>query len=146
MTGSLGMVASTLPVQWLLPLVGWRGLFWALAVVLALAIAALIAWVVPRDAPARRAARADRGAAGYRAVFRHPTFVRFAPIGFFHYGGMIAVQSLWAGPWLVEVSGWTPAAGGARPVLHQRRDAVRLHGLGRRRAAAVCARLDGAAA
>ena len=28
MTGSLGMVASTVPVQWLLPLLGWRGLFW----------------------------------------------------------------------------------------------------------------------
>jgi MFS family permease len=27
MTGSLGMVASTLPVQWLLPYLGWRGLF-----------------------------------------------------------------------------------------------------------------------
>jgi hypothetical protein len=31
-----------------------------------------------------------------------------APIGFFHYGGMIAVQSLWAGPWMVRVSGWEP--------------------------------------
>ena len=28
MTGSLGMVASTLPVQWLLPMAGWRPLFW----------------------------------------------------------------------------------------------------------------------
>ena len=28
MTGSMGMVASTLPVQWLLPLVGWRPIFW----------------------------------------------------------------------------------------------------------------------
>lgn len=26
-SGSLGMVASTLPVQWLLPVLGWRGLF-----------------------------------------------------------------------------------------------------------------------
>jgi hypothetical protein len=24
MTGALGMVASTLPVQWLLPITGWR--------------------------------------------------------------------------------------------------------------------------
>jgi MFS family permease len=32
MTGSLGMVASTLPVQWLVPLAGWRPLFWGLAV------------------------------------------------------------------------------------------------------------------
>ena len=31
MTGSLGMVAATLPVQWLMPYTGWRGLFWLLA-------------------------------------------------------------------------------------------------------------------
>ena len=30
-----------------------------------------------------------------------------APLGFFAYGGMIAIQSLWAGPWLTRVSGWT---------------------------------------
>ena len=55
MTGSFGMVASTLPVQWLLPLIGWRGLFWVLAG--ALAIAALaIARCVPRDAAAAEAA------------------------------------------------------------------------------------------
>jgi hypothetical protein len=31
-----------------------------------------------------------------------------APIGFFSYGGMIAVQSLWAGPWLARVAGYSP--------------------------------------
>lgn len=109
MTGSLGMVAATLPVQWLLPSIGWRGLFWLLAVLFALSIAA-IAWAVPPDAPAR-APGGDPAEApgGYGVVFRHPTFVRFAPMGVFQYGGMVAVQSLWAGPWLVQVCGWTPA-------------------------------------
>jgi len=27
MVGAFGMVASTLPVQWLLPAIGWRGIF-----------------------------------------------------------------------------------------------------------------------
>jgi predicted MFS family arabinose efflux permease len=109
MTGSLGMVASTLPVQWLLPLLGWRGLFWGLALLFAVAMAT-IAWLVPHDAPARPAIRLpDAPAAqGYRAVFRHPSFVRFAPMAFFSYGGMVAVQSLWAGPWLSQVCGLTP--------------------------------------
>ena len=110
MTGSLGMVASTLPVQWLLPFVGWRGLFWALAGLFALAMLT-IAWLVPHDAPARPAARSTADAStgdGYRAVFRHPSFVRFAPMAFFQYGGMVAVQSLWAGPWLSQVGGLTP--------------------------------------
>jgi hypothetical protein len=32
-----------------------------------------------------------------------------SPIGFFNYGGMIAIQSLWAGPWMVRVTGLDPA-------------------------------------
>lgn len=109
MTGSSGMVASTLPVQWLLPHLGWRGLFWLLAAMFALAMLA-IASMVPRDEPVRPVATgADRAAAGgYREVFRHPTFIRFLPMGFFHYGGLLALQSLWIGPWLSRVCGWTP--------------------------------------
>lgn len=106
MTGSLGMVAATLPVQWLLPAIGWRGLFWVLALMFALSIVA-IAWAVPHDAP-KRSADEDAPAAGYGAVFRHPIFVRFAPMGVFQYGGMVAVQSLWAGPWMVQVCGFSP--------------------------------------
>lgn len=106
MAGSTGMVAATLPVQWLLPWIGWRGLFWLLAGVIVLWIAA-VALLVPRDAP-MRAADAPAAEVRYADIWRHPTFVRFAPMGFFHYGGLIAVQSLWAGPWLVDVCGWTP--------------------------------------
>ena len=51
MTGALGMVASTLPVQWLLPMVGWRGLFLVLGGLLALSMA-LIAWQVPAESAA----------------------------------------------------------------------------------------------
>jgi hypothetical protein len=36
---------------------------------------------------------------------RHPLFLRTAPAGFFIYGGLIAVQALWAGPWMTRVCG-----------------------------------------
>jgi hypothetical protein len=42
----------------------------------------------------------------YAQVWLHPYFRRMAPIGFFNYGGMIAIQSLWAGPWMVRVTGF----------------------------------------
>ena len=115
MTGSLGMVASTLPVQWLLPLWGWRGLFWALAGGLVLAMLLIARWTPADPAPAPASAGEARGPSqGYRQVLLHPVFVRSAPIGFFLYGGMLAVQSLWAGPWLTQVAGWSAAqaAGG----------------------------------
>ena len=104
MTGSLGMVASTVPVQLLLPALGWRGLFWALAALLAVA-AATIAACVPVDAVS---APSPSTATGYARIARHPVFVRAAPLAFFVYGGLIAVQALWAGPWLTRVAGWTP--------------------------------------
>jgi predicted MFS family arabinose efflux permease len=106
MAGSSGMVASTLPVQWLLPVMGWRGLFWVIAGCVGLSMLAILL-LVPRDAPVRAGPSAG---GGYGEVWSHPTFVRFVPMGFFHYGGLIAVQSLWAGPWLVQVCGWTPAS------------------------------------
>ena len=110
MTGSLGMLASTLPVQWLLPTLGWRGMFWVLALMFVLAITMTARWVPKDDAsPAPTGPVAAGTDAGYAAVFRHPTFQRFAPMGFFHYGGLVAVQSLWAGPWLSQVCGYTPA-------------------------------------
>ena len=105
MTGSLGMLASTLPVQWLMPWLGWRGLFVAVAGFLALAIVG-IGWQVPADVAASRQARAAGGGeVGYRQVFTHPAFVRLAPMGFVVYGGLIAMQSLWIGPWLTQVTG-----------------------------------------
>jgi predicted MFS family arabinose efflux permease len=100
MTGSLGMLASTLPVQMALPYWGWRGLFMALAAMLLLAML-LIAWFAPKAAPA--VMDADKGR--YRDIMRHPMFVALAPLGFFSYGGLIAIQSLWAGPWLTQVTG-----------------------------------------
>jgi predicted MFS family arabinose efflux permease len=105
MTGSLGMLASTLPVQLLLPALGWRGLFWVLATLLLLS-AALVRGYGPADM--LRADAATVPAVGYRDIVRHPLFMRMAPLAFVLYGGLIAVQSLWAGPWLTRVAAWTP--------------------------------------
>ncbi len=107
MTGSLGMVAATLPVQWLLPIWGWRALFVALAVCIALSMLA-IRWLVPawQGRPdVTQETGSDDG--GYAAIWRSRYFWRMAPIGFFSYGGMVAIQTLWAGPWMTQVAGWS---------------------------------------
>jgi MFS family permease len=111
MTGSFGMVASTLPVQWLVPVYGWRPLFWGLAAAVGLSML-VIAWKVPPWETAAVDPAAKRPS--YSEVWRHPYFRRMTPIGFFSYGGMIAIQTLWAGPWMVRVAGYAPieAAGG----------------------------------
>lgn len=109
MVGALGMVAATLPVQWLQAHIGWRWIFVLLALAV-LAAMALMAWQLP--AWALTPTEAPNGAAadtGYAPVWRHPYFRRMAPLGFFNYGGLVAMQTLWAGPWLVKVAQATPA-------------------------------------
>ena len=127
MSGSLGMVASTLPVQWLMPLVGWRALFLGLAALVLLAMA-VIAWLVPRWEPTLSGSSQSSGLSkesvskgsvaesvaepvvpgSYAQVWAHPYFRKMVPVGFFCYGGLVAVQSLWAVPWMTRVAGYTP--------------------------------------
>ena len=107
MSGSLGMVASTLPVQWLMPILGWRALFLGLAALVLLAMA-MIAWLVPRwDVAMPHPLRTSVNPGSYAEVWRHPYFRKMAPVGFFCYGGLVAVQSLWAVPWMTRVAGYT---------------------------------------
>ena len=110
MTGSLGMLAATLPVQWLMPIWGWRALFVMLGVMIAIAMI-LIALVVPvwqKATPKTSTPQLPSHDDGtYREIWRSAYFWRMTPIGFFTYGGMVAIQTLWAGPWMTQVAGWT---------------------------------------
>ena len=110
MTGSLGMLSSTLPVQWLVPLVGWRVLFWAMAGMVLLSMVFILWWVPKWQASPAVPNHQDTQDPWWRAyvqVWQHPYFRRMSPLGFFSYGGLVAMQTLWAGPWLTKVSGYT---------------------------------------
>lgn len=114
MVGSFGMLASTLPVQWLIPMVGWRPLFLALGAGVVLAMV-MIAWQLPswrksgvamQKTPEQlESPRIEPP--GYAEIWRHPYFRKMAPLGFVSYGGLVAIQTLWAGPWMVKVAGYT---------------------------------------
>jgi MFS family permease len=112
MTGAFGMLASTLPVQWLLPVIGWRWIFVGLAALI-LSSVALMAWRVPvwrlTESIASAEVHEPQGIlASYKQVWAHPYFRSLTPMGFFNYGGFVAMQTLWAGPWMVKVAGYTP--------------------------------------
>jgi predicted MFS family arabinose efflux permease len=111
MTGSLGMLAATLPVQWLMPIWGWRALFVTLGAMIAIAMLLIFllvpVWqkVTPKVGTSALPTDDD---GSYREIWCSAYFWRMTPIGFFSYGGMVAIQTLWAGPWLTQVAGWTP--------------------------------------
>jgi predicted MFS family arabinose efflux permease len=120
MTGSLGMLAATLPAQAALPVLGWRGIFGALAlwVVFAMAMIAIFvpAWLQTlRDKASQPAASASQVQSRLQGmIWKNPYFVRMMYVGFWMYGGMIALQTLWVGPWMTRVAHYTQseAAGG----------------------------------
>lgn len=107
MTGSLGMLSSTLPVQWLMPMTGWRPLFWLLAILILLCMAVIV-WIVPASPRSTLNVSAGASPASYAQVWRSRYFQKMSPLAFFNYGGLIAIQTLWAGPWMVRVAGYTP--------------------------------------
>jgi hypothetical protein len=84
-----------------------------LGVMVVLAMA-LIYWQVPEWHASQPTADGSLVAPGYGEIWRNPYFRRMAPLGFFNYGGMVAMQTLWAAPWMVKVNGYSPtqAAGG----------------------------------
>lgn len=106
MSGSLGLLAATLPVQWALPAVGWRPVFVVLAGLFLLAMLG-IAWQVPGREQAAEPVSVRSMRESYRPVFASSYFRRAAALGFTNYGVLVAVQTLWAGPWLIEVAGYS---------------------------------------
>jgi MFS family permease len=108
MVGAFGMVASTLPVQWLMPVMGWRPIFMLLALLVGVAMLTL-AWQAPRwEIITTTPTGAVVDDVGYGKVWSNVYFRRMAPMGFFNYGGLVAIQTLWATPWMVKVAGYTP--------------------------------------
>ncbi|GAB4164799.1 MAG: MFS transporter [Rhodocyclaceae bacterium] len=109
--GTLGALTAATPLEMALPAAGWRGVFWGLTA-LALAAAALLLTVPERGAgiAAQPLTVQLRGVA---AIFAAPVFWRFAPQTCLVVGGFLALQGLWAVPWLMAVGGLTRSAAAA---------------------------------
>lgn len=101
--GALGAISSSLPLELALPLVGWRGVFLAVTIA-CVAVLLLIALLVP-DRPPQAAEVRGGALAGVRQIFAAPVFWRFAPQAALFGGGLMAMQSLWSIPFLINVAG-----------------------------------------
>ena len=106
MVGAIGMLSSSLPVQFFLPIIGWRAIFLFLAL-LTLACIILIVIFIPKWQP-KSIDNKHLNESKLSTVWKNPLFKSLVPMGFFSYGGLFAIQTLWAGPWMIRVSGYTP--------------------------------------
>ena len=106
MVGAIGMLSSSLPVQYFLPIVGWRAIFLCLAFLTFICILLIITFI-----PKWQSKSIDNkhlNESKLSTVWKNPLFKSLVPMGFFSYGGLFAIQTLWAGPWMIRVSGYTP--------------------------------------
>lgn len=101
MAGGLGALTASAPVAWLLPLLGWRGVFWLFAALLTLSAWGL-SLALDRQANAGHATQNQWHILG--RIYRSAAFWRYAPQGMVIAGGMMAVQGLWLVPWLMTVN------------------------------------------
>ncbi len=121
--GTSGVLATTVPVAAAMPYIGWRGVFWIMAALIVLASAAIFFLLTETEKRMAAQSAAAHNAAhpakpvigdsqkkeGYARVFGNPFFRRLAPLGAINQGTFVALQTLWAGPWMVTVLGMSVA-------------------------------------
>ena len=106
MVGAIGMLSSSLPVQFFLPIIGWRMIFITLALLTIFCIILIIFFIPNWNKANIQSNSNDNGS--LKEIWNNSFFKSLVPMGFFNYGGLFAIQTLWAGPWMIKVSGYTP--------------------------------------
>ncbi|WP_254430849.1 nitrate/nitrite transporter [Magnetospirillum sp. LM-5] len=105
--GGLGAVAATAPVQAALAFVDWRTIFVVLAF-LTVAAAVNLFLVVPDRHGNAVPESLPQQLAEVGRIYRDRRFWRLLPVGVVSQAAFMAIQGLWAGPWLRDVAGLPP--------------------------------------
>ena len=118
--GTSGALASTQPTLLLAEGIGWRNVFLMTSGLLALASFAIFKNVPDIDMSHIQAQAKPSQTEPITpkltliAVLRRPNMFRVIPTTLAMSGGFIALQSLWVGPWMTDVLGFTPNEAGIR--------------------------------
>jgi len=102
--GGLGAMVATAPTEALVSAVGWRYGFVALALA-TFAVAVAIWFVAPERSRAGAGEPMASRIRGMFSVYRSGVFWRVAPLAALSQGSFLAIQTLWAGPWLRDIAG-----------------------------------------
>jgi sugar phosphate permease len=102
--GGLGAITATAPVDLAMQFVGWRGVFVTLAAA-TLLVSVTIFLIVPEKAREGAPIRMRQQLAGVKHIFTSRLFWVVAPLAIVTQALGMAVQGLWAAPWLRDVGG-----------------------------------------
>ena len=106
MVASFGFVISTLPVQILLPVIGWRFIFLLISILILLSIILILVFAPSWNTNIQNQSIQEKG--NLSDVWKNKFFISLVPLAFLNYGGVQAIQTLWAGPWMLNVAGYSP--------------------------------------
>jgi predicted MFS family arabinose efflux permease len=101
--GGLGALTASTPLSWAIPHFGWRAVFVALAVAGVAAAAGIFS--TPEKPGSAHSEPLRAQLAGLAAILTSRAFWRFAPQSTLIIGGFLALQGLWAVPWLMNFAG-----------------------------------------
>lgn len=101
--GGLGALTASTPLSWAIPQFGWRAVFVALAVAGVVTAAGIFS--TPDKQASAQAEPLRKQIAGLVEVLASRVFWRYAPQSTLIIGGFLALQGLWAVPWLMNFSG-----------------------------------------
>ena len=108
MIASLGFLSSTLPVQLLLPSFGWRWIFGGITILILISIILMLVFIPKWNLTKSNQLEEPNNNGTLSEVWKNRFFISVIPMGLFNYGGLMAIQTLWAGPWMTRVAGYTP--------------------------------------
>ena len=106
--GGAGVLFATTPLAAAADTIGWRGAFWAMALI-TLGFAAML-FAMVRDAPPGKAIDGANETfremlAGVREAGANRQLLHVCAIQFVNYGTILAIVGLWAGPYLNDIHG-----------------------------------------
>ncbi len=103
-SGGVGALAATTPVEIALRFTDWRGIFLVVGI-LTLVAAAAVFWVVPEKSCVSSGETLRQQFAGIGQVFTSVAFWRIAPWAITAQAAYLSIFGLWSGPWLRDVAG-----------------------------------------
>lgn len=104
-SGGVGALAATTPVELSLQWTDWRGVFLILAGV-TLAAAICVFFIVPEVEGTHSGETLREQLAGIRQVFTNRTFWAIAPWAVTAQAAYLSIAGLWSGPWLRDIANY----------------------------------------
>lgn len=102
MAGALGLILGTLPAESIATNIGWRPLFIGLGVLFAL-VSVLIAVTIPKQQ--KNTGFRNNLIISYIPIIQNSYTWKIGPMGLLNYATLVAIQTLWVGPWLINLGG-----------------------------------------